>query len=454
MEENKFERQVQQKMDELKIHPSDSVWAKIEARLDKKRPSRRAFWLLLFAGILLSAGYFLWNSNRYSNVSDQTPGITTSKKTTNQSQAKNNDNTDNNSQAKINSGSTNEPLGQVDKGPANKNNYKNTSVRVKYNGNKKMAAEEKNIGPASGQVAENNSGKIQSQILNGSSDEDQPAAKEKAVEEVAGKSGDKVTKPDLQKTDSTKNLSKASDTSKSSVGSSSVAISKKKSTWQFGMSLSGGISAVGNDFLGLANPIPYDYVNAVGQVALPPIIVQTALPSRSRPAFGFIIGLVAEKYISPVVKIATGINFKSFNTSNKVGTRNTLGYYSSRITLNNHNNHFDFIEVPVALKVQLGKGKKIPISWQGGFVVSELISSNALQFNSTSGLYYKDNSSFNKTLFGLNTSLSASLFFNRKTSLSIGPYFYYGVSKLANDGLYNKKHFVFTGLSTAIMFGK
>ena len=28
MEENKFERQVQQKMDELKIHPSDSVWEK------------------------------------------------------------------------------------------------------------------------------------------------------------------------------------------------------------------------------------------------------------------------------------------------------------------------------------------------------------------------------------------------------------------------------------------
>ena len=35
MEENKFERQVQQKMDELKILPSDSVWKKIEVRLEK-----------------------------------------------------------------------------------------------------------------------------------------------------------------------------------------------------------------------------------------------------------------------------------------------------------------------------------------------------------------------------------------------------------------------------------
>ena len=37
MEENSFEKQVQQKMDELKIQPSDSVWGKIEAQIEKKK---------------------------------------------------------------------------------------------------------------------------------------------------------------------------------------------------------------------------------------------------------------------------------------------------------------------------------------------------------------------------------------------------------------------------------
>jgi len=87
-------------------------------------------------------------------------------------------------------------------------------------------------------------------------------------------------------------------------------------------------------------------------------------------------------------------------------------------------------------------------------VVSQLISSNALQYNQNSGWYYKDNTLFNKTQIGLNTALSASLFSRQKNSVLIGPYFYYSASSLANEGLYNKKHFVFTGLRAEIIFGK
>ena len=47
MEENKFEKQVQQKMDELKIHPADSVWEKIEARIEKKKHSKRGLFLFI-----------------------------------------------------------------------------------------------------------------------------------------------------------------------------------------------------------------------------------------------------------------------------------------------------------------------------------------------------------------------------------------------------------------------
>ena len=69
-------------------------------------------------------------------------------------------------------------------------------------------------------------------------------------------------------------------------------------------------------------------------------------------------------------------------------------------------------------------------------------------------MYYTNNSIFNKTQIGLNTSISTALFSKQKNSVLIGPYFYYGASRLANEGLYNKKHFVFTGLRTEIIFGK
>jgi hypothetical protein len=35
MQENEFEKSVQQKMEELKLHPSEAVWQKIEARSKK-----------------------------------------------------------------------------------------------------------------------------------------------------------------------------------------------------------------------------------------------------------------------------------------------------------------------------------------------------------------------------------------------------------------------------------
>ena len=97
-------------------------------------------------------------------------------------------------------------------------------------------------------------------------------------------------------------------------------------------------------------------------------------------------GVFAERNISAKTKLVLGINFKSFNTSNKVGIRNdTTGLYNSQNSVNTYKNHYNFIELPVTLKIQIGRGKNIPLFWQGGFVVSELISSNALQFNPISG---------------------------------------------------------------------
>ena len=48
MEQNNFEKNVQQKLDELKIPPSDAVWTNIEKRIGKKHKDRRAIFILFF----------------------------------------------------------------------------------------------------------------------------------------------------------------------------------------------------------------------------------------------------------------------------------------------------------------------------------------------------------------------------------------------------------------------
>jgi len=49
MQDPKFEKQVQQKMEELSFSPSDAVWLKVDAEINRKRKRRGVFFWLLFS---------------------------------------------------------------------------------------------------------------------------------------------------------------------------------------------------------------------------------------------------------------------------------------------------------------------------------------------------------------------------------------------------------------------
>lgn len=460
MEENKFEKQVQQKMDELKIHPSDSVWEKIAVRLEKKkRPNRGILLFLLLFCVFLAGGYFLWNTGQHSttegnnsekNYSEKSiPGIPEIK-SNNNSAATN----------KADPGLKIKKINTIGNAPITNKINKNSSLHYQ------LPAAKKKIKINSGENATMVFSK-QQEIKEEISDNTNP--KPGIVQPREMQSENEKINPGIKdSTDNTLNRERLAklrssqeekatvkDTLKQIQTSSETTKQTKKNKWKPGLLFSGGISGVGNNFLGLVNSPAYDYLNSNSGQSGGPGTIPSAPPSRTKSGFGFMAGVFAERSIAAKTSLVLGINFKSFNTSNKVGTRNdTTGSFDSRNTVNSHNNHFNFIELPVTLKIRIGKGKNMPLFWQGGLVVSELISSNALQFNPNSGLYYGDNSIFNKTQIGLNTSLSAALFSKQKNSILIGPYFYYGATGLAREGLYKNKHFVFTGLRTEIIFGK
>src|ERR1044071_1364956 len=62
MQKSEFEKQMQQKMDELKMHPSESIWPKIEVQIRKEKRRR---WILIFIPVMLICflfgGYLLFN---------------------------------------------------------------------------------------------------------------------------------------------------------------------------------------------------------------------------------------------------------------------------------------------------------------------------------------------------------------------------------------------------------
>ena len=66
MHDPKFEKEVQQKMAGLEFSPSESVWANVEAALNKPQTRRGFpfFWRLALPGLLLLAGggYYFFRS--------------------------------------------------------------------------------------------------------------------------------------------------------------------------------------------------------------------------------------------------------------------------------------------------------------------------------------------------------------------------------------------------------
>src|SRR5687768_1378433 len=67
MQENNFERQVQQKLNELKLDPSDSVWQHVYAKIKKEKQRRRG--LIIFPVLFiffLCGGTWLWFSGIHS----------------------------------------------------------------------------------------------------------------------------------------------------------------------------------------------------------------------------------------------------------------------------------------------------------------------------------------------------------------------------------------------------
>src|SRR5689334_3778532 len=67
MSDHEFEKQVQQKLGELKLRPSTAVWTEVEKNIrHDKRRRRFLFWLPVFFLFLATSGYVLYRTNQPS----------------------------------------------------------------------------------------------------------------------------------------------------------------------------------------------------------------------------------------------------------------------------------------------------------------------------------------------------------------------------------------------------
>ena len=454
MEQNNFEKNIQQKLDDLKMIPSDSAWINIERRIGKKHKDRKVIFILFFLILfLLSGGYWLLNLSE-NNVQQNQPAGKVVKKNSNLSAIIKNDSLLNT--PAISSGIYLQKADLVDTTaeksktsptvqseiPKDKNGIGRINQNQKELSRDEIAFEskEKKLPDESTSIERLNT--VESEIEN--ADLNNKNFQNKiSLDSLSNQlEPEKIKREMVFKKDSSAKKHPEN---------------RQKNHWVLGITFSGGKSMMVHNPLALNNSSS-DYFQSSpnsgvgsGSGGNP-----SFTPSEIKNSFAFIGGAFIEKNISAKSKISVGISYKYFSSTNKVGSQSStrLNQYSAANTINSYRNHFHYVELPVSIKFQLNNSKTLPLYWQAGINISRLISSNALQFQSSPGLYFNDNSMFNRTQLGLSTGISAVLFLKQKIPVTIGPYFYYSASKLADKGLYQNKHFRFIGLRTEILFQK
>ncbi|HMR92438.1 MAG TPA: outer membrane beta-barrel protein [Chitinophagaceae bacterium] len=519
MQENRFEKKVQQQMEELRFRPSAAVWERVEDELSRRRRRRRLIYVSIAATLLVASlgGYRLYThendrSNRINPVSIQknttapaemaaekhrqsvpaentAPDVNSNAATVKQdaadlSKTTSQDKTGKHEQMKP-APATDRPAVMADRRSAVKeNDVAGTGFTQKQN---KPAPDKKNatMAKAGNREQVNEKAKLTAEKINGAQKEE----KEEKGWQASRENKEPVAKPvtgnelataqqEENRNDSTQHIAiaatdgqpgqkeadlSAADTAavaavEEAPGLSQPAAYKIKKRIRIGFEVSGGISQVQNNPLGLGG------TKDAYQDAYTPGFSSSAFTypaSPVRPGVAFNAGVTLALPVSKRSTVPSGLYYQYRSTNTSVGyfldmaatvnngsfSNNVVnGYYRAR-QQSPYTNRYHFAEIPLTYQWQINKGKKWPLTWDAGLSANYLLATNAVRYDTTQGgIYYKEKEGFNRLNIAANTGLMLNLKRNGKIKWSAGPALSFQLRELSNDKLYRKEYLFYAGL--------
>lgn len=273
---------------------------------------------------------------------------------------------------------------------------------------------------------------------------------------------------------------------------------RKPSTWSFGIVAEGGASHIskGSPFnlldkknteqedLAQSSPVSgsnFNLGNPAGFAQVPP-----NKPASLKMGLAWSAGGFAQKKISNRVSISAGIQYNYFSQKTQVGKffRNAIsvsnanydqvviGYWQGRNSsfsqqnllvtttspgwpaMQDYTNKYHFIEVPVKIHWRITGEDRLPLILDGGLSIAQLLSTNALHYDGSNDVYYKDFSYFNKTQLGITTGLNIELFGESNHPVWIGPTIKYQLSNLLKSDLSGGQHLWQFGVGAKLFLKK
>ena len=553
MSDHDFEKQVQQKLGELKLRPSDAVWMEVEKNIRDKKRRRRFFWLwsaaLLVA--LTTSGVVLYNYTTRTTgktvemakaTADATTNSSNSNSTTNTVSPNSTNTTTQASPVQPNAASeptapttveepaeatvttnnskqpgTIEPAAPAEASakegrpaiarassdkPAIALTATNTAKETIKNNNRKFVKKTDRTAPVV-TTEETEVTKVEST--------QQPDALNAAIPALAAHNADPITtnKAAALPFSNIPLNALTPDSATSANALAAMPIQRKTpSLWHWGVKADAGYSRISvsklfqlKGLLGTDKSYAEDlaarsYNAPAGgtsnqflnvQASAPPVKVASAI----QPDFSASVGVFIQRTLSPRLKVSVGLEYSYMSVNTAVGKAfdssiavnigssnlkvvnkfyespgyidtvrgtysNVQGQGSGKVYYSQKQRYrFHYIEMPVMLNWQINQGKRMPpIVFEGGVSVGRLFAADALHYEGVKGVYYEDNSLFNKTQLNFVTGLSVGLLQKSKHPIWIGPDLRYSLNGLVKKEVSTGQYMWSTGISFKMLLGR
>jgi hypothetical protein len=457
MHENKFEKEVREKMDQLGFDPPETVWARVNQEINQEKKKRRPlFWIFFLSGLVLGGGgVYMTMQNKLSNRTDTAkPNWLAGKHPDSVQSDKKQE------EKKV-------PKGTTAQEASSKTNLKATAPDTARG---LQSVRNQNFGSRSADIKKQ-TGKIPVPVTEKSDEEMIKDYSQVPLRQVPN--DDIMLRKDSPVVAGVKEQ-KANKTIPADSASALKTTNGKKqnlktSPWSIGITGTAGISNINQGLFQSANAASNSYSSYTpsNSSAAPPSTRYTSANLQS--GFSFALGVFVNRSLSKRASMSAGINYHYYST--KINTGNLIDSVIYVYTANasygqpglaavstfyrngvskEYTNQYHFVELPVNLILQMNKSRKNPLNWEAGFSLAWLLGTNALHFDPNTNVYFENSQLFNKTQWNAVTAVLYGFPVHEHTIL-LGPQIQYGLSGLLKTNTASPGHLFYFGIKMSFL---
>lgn len=420
--ENNFEKNVQKKLEKLRVEPSQSVWTYIERRLQKRKIRKVVIWWFAFPALFLLLVGIYYYEQRHSAGDFSRPDSVSFEGQTSHSGI-----------TKIPKSTSAEKTGGEENDLVKENNKISPGGRITLNSTPLSSGVQPDLKKTLSFLSDRGMG-VETTLFR-EKDKKLPVPATRIpirgfIHEDFPSSTSQIS-PVTKKPELTSNKLALPDET-------------RKSGWKFGLVFIAGGGYLSHHERIYSSPLysaPYFDPNLSSGIPQQNI---TLTPSLSG-SFSFKAGIKAQKSFHNRTGLSGGLLYRQSTVRQKITYISAAG---RDIAEKYYDNNFRFIEVPIGFNLN-NKIGGMDTRWEIGVSLSQLLNANALKH--LNDRYYKDNSVFRSAQFGVHGGISVSIIKSPSLFVEVGPYYQYDLSGLSKTGVFGNQHFNFAGIKAEIL---